>query len=123
MDHLGCQMDQLGCQMDQLGRQMDQLGCQMDQLGRQMDQLGSQMDRLGSQMDSHGSWTCIKRKEITHGNFFDFHAQKWLMNKIPRDQNRAMRGFWEKGIFLTFPHEKTTFRWSKVVSEAIFPTN
>ena len=31
-----------------------------------------------------------------------------------------MKGFWEKDIFLTFTHEKTTFRWSKVVSEAIF---
>ena len=27
-----------------------------------------------------------------------------------------MKGFWEKGIFLTFPHEKATFQWSKVVS-------
>ena len=31
-------------------------------------------------------------------------------------------GDFEK-ILLTFPHEKTTFQWSKVVSEAIFPTN
>ena len=27
-----------------------------------------------------------------------------------------------KSIFLTFPHDKTTFQWSKVVSEAIFST-
>ena len=27
------------------------------------------------------------------------------------------------GPFFTFPHEKTTFQWSNVVSEAIFPTN
>ena len=26
-------------------------------------------------------------------------------------------------LFLTFPHDKSTFQWSKVVSEAIFPTN
>ena len=26
-------------------------------------------------------------------------------------------------LFLTYPHEKTTFQWSKVVSEAICPTN
>ena len=26
-------------------------------------------------------------------------------------------------LFLTFPHEKTTFQLSKVVSEATFPTN
>ena len=28
-----------------------------------------------------------------------------------------------RALFLTFPHEKNTFQWSKVVSEAIFPTN
>ena len=28
-----------------------------------------------------------------------------------------------KSSFLTFPHEKTTFQWSKLVSEATFPTN
>ena len=27
---------------------------------------------------------------------------------------------WVRALFLTFPHEKTTFQWSKVVSEAIF---
>ena len=29
----------------------------------------------------------------------------------------------ENRLFLIFPHEKMTFQWSKVVSEAIFPTN
>ena len=32
-------------------------------------------------------------------------------------------GFEKTDVFLTFPHEKTAFQWSKVVSEAIFPTN
>ena len=41
----------------------------------------------------------------------------------PEAQNREFSGFWEKVIFLPFPHEKTTFQWPKVVSEAIFPTN
>ena len=41
----------------------------------------------------------------------------------PEAQNRELSGFWEKVIFLPFPHEKTTFQWPKVVSEAIFPTN
>ena len=41
----------------------------------------------------------------------------------PEAQNRELGGFWEKVIFLPFPHEKTTFQWPKVVSEAIFPTN
>ena len=44
-------------------------------------------------------------------------------NVYRRDQNLPIRGFREKGIFLTFPHEKTTFLWSIVVSKAIFPTN
>ena len=26
-------------------------------------------------------------------------------------------------LFLTFPREKTTLQWSKVVSKALFPTN
>ena len=34
-----------------------------------------------------------------------------------------MRGFLVRALFLTFPLEKTTFQLSKVVSEAIFPTN
>ena len=34
-----------------------------------------------------------------------------------------LKGFEKKGIFLTSTNEKTTFRWSKVVSEAIFPNN
>ena len=32
-------------------------------------------------------------------------------------------GFEKIDFFLNFPHEKTTFQWSKVVSEAIFSTN
>ena len=42
---------------------------------------------------------------------------------IPRDQSPPMRGFLVRALFLTFPLEKTTFQLSKVVSEAIFPTN
>ena len=74
-------------------------------------------------MAAHGCRTCIKRELIHHGNFFYFRAQKCIQNYIPEDQNWAIKGFFEKGIFLTVTHEKTTFRWSKVVSEAIFPTN
>ena len=33
------------------------------------------------------------------------------------------KGLFERSPFLTFPHEKTTFQWPKVVSGAIFSTN
>ena len=69
-----------------------------------------------------GTRTCIKRKKIDYGNFFIFVHKKC----IKLDSGRSKLGHYRvlrKGIFLTFTHEKTTFRWSKVVSEAIFPTN
>ena len=40
-----------------------------------------------------------------------------------KSQNREQRASKVRALFLTFPHEKNTFQWSKVVSEAIFPTN
>ena len=78
---------------------------------------------LGASQPTHGSWKCIKRKKIAYGKIFYLSAQKCIWNWIPRDQNSPLRGFWVRALFLTFPHEKTTFQWSKVVSEAIFPTN
>ena len=60
-----------------------------------------------------------ERKCITVDVFWNDNVQI----KNPRAQNRELRGFWENRVFLTFPHEKTTFQWPKVVSEAIFPTN
>ena len=41
----------------------------------------------------HGTRTCIKRKKIHYGNFFDFCAEKCIQNQIPRDQNPPMKGF------------------------------
>ena len=61
-----------------------------------------------------------QEKKIIHGKSFYFRAQNlW----IPRYQNPPMRGFLVRALFLTFPLEKTTFQLSKVVFEAIFPTN
>ena len=40
-----------------------------------------------------------------------------------KSQNREQRASKVRALFLTFPHEKNTFQWLKVVSEAIFPTN
>ena len=37
-------------------------------------------------------------------------------------QNQKQSVFWEKNTFLTIKSEKTTFRWSNVVFETIFPT-
>ena len=48
-------------------------------------------------------------------------TSRWF--QICKSKNWVISSFWEKVIFLTFPHEKTTFQWPKVVSEAIFPTN
>ena len=45
------------------------------------------------------------------------------MQNLCKITDRVLERVLRKGIFLTFPHEKTTFQWSKVVSEAIFPTN
>ena len=40
-----------------------------------------------------------------------------------KSQNREQRASKVRALFLTFPHEKNTLQWSKVASEAIFPTN
>ena len=58
-----------------------------------------------------------------HGGSFLKLADDNMDIQNPEAQNREISGFWEKVIFLPFPHEKTTFQWPKVVSEAIFPTN
>ena len=42
---------------------------------------------------THGTRTCIKRKKIAHGNFFDFRLLKRIWKWVPRDQNRGLRGF------------------------------
>ena len=44
---------------------------------------------------------------------------------IPNMPNLKIRPSGPKKVwfFLTFPYEKTTFQWPKVVSEVIFPTN
>ena len=68
-----------------------------------------------------GAWT--ERKKIFHGGSFLKLADDNMDIQNPEAQNRDFSGFWEKVIFLPFPHEKTTFQWPKVVSEAIFPTN
>ena len=68
-----------------------------------------------------GAWT--ERKKIFHGGSFLKLADDNMDIQNPEAQNRELSGFWEKVIFLPFPHEKTTFQWPKVVSEAIFPTN
>ena len=68
-----------------------------------------------------GAWT-ERQKMFLGGSFLKLaDDNKYIKN--PEAQNRALRGFWENRLFLIFPHEKTTFQWSKVVSEAIFPTN
>ena len=51
-----------------------------------------------------------------------------IFGKLPHEspekfENQAPREFSVRALFLTFPHEKNTFQRSKVVSEAIFPTN
>ena len=43
--------------------------------------------------------------------------------QICKSQNRKMKASKVRALFLTFPHDKNTFQWSKVVSEAIFPTD
>ena len=42
---------------------------------------------------SHGTRTCIKRKKIHYGNFFDFCADKYIYKRIPKDENPHMKGF------------------------------
>ena len=68
-----------------------------------------------------GAWT--ERQKMYHGGSFLKLADDNMDIQNPEAQNRELSGFWEKVIFLPFPHEKTTFQWPKVVSEAIFPTN
>ena len=68
-----------------------------------------------------GAWT--EREKMYHGGSFLKLADDNMDIQNPEAQNRELSGFWEKVIFLPFPHEKTTFQWPKVVSEAIFPTN
>ena len=68
-----------------------------------------------------GAWT--EREKMFHGGSFLKLADDNMDIQNPEAQNRELSGFWEKVIFLPFPHEKTTFQWPKVVSEAIFPTN
>ena len=68
-----------------------------------------------------GAWT--EREKMYHGGSFLKLADDNMDIQNPEAQNRDFSGFWEKVIFLPFPHEKTTFQLPKVVSEAIFPTN
>ena len=42
---------------------------------------------------------------------------------FPKQKWAKILFFLASNPFLTFPHEKTTFQWSKVVSEAVIPTN
>ena len=42
----------------------------------------------------------------------------WVF-RICKSKNRALRAQTVRALFLTFPHEKITFKWSKVVSETI----
>ena len=46
-----------------------------------------------SNSNTHGTRTCIKRKKIAYGKFFDFRAQKCIQNQIPEDQNGTIKGF------------------------------
>ena len=68
-----------------------------------------------------GTWS--ETHEIYHGGFFLKLAHDNVLIKNPKDENRELRVFGKIEFFLTFPHEKTTFQWSKVVSKAIFPCN
>ena len=43
-------------------------------------------------------------------------------NFVCKSEDREQGNSKVRAPFLTFPHEKNTFQWSKVVSEAIFPT-
>ena len=42
---------------------------------------------------AHGTRTCIKRKKIDYGKFFDFCAEKYIYKRIPKDENPPMKGF------------------------------
>ena len=59
-------------------------------------------------------------KDWCHCSFF---WENYLTSHHKKFENRATSLFWVRALFLTFPHEKNTLQWSKVVSEAIFPTN
>ena len=54
------------------------------------------------------------------------HFVKAKFSEIAGQLQKCKSYNWEQGtskvraIFLTFPYEKNTFQWSKVVSEAIF---
>ena len=42
---------------------------------------------------THGTRTCIKRKKIIHGKFFNFCSDKYVYKRIPKDENLPMKGF------------------------------
>ena len=42
---------------------------------------------------THGTRTCIKRKKIDYGKFFDFCADKYICKRIPKDENPSIKGF------------------------------
>ena len=65
----------------------------------------------------------MRQKKVYHGDFFLILTHDNVKIKNLKDQNPPMRGFSVRAPFLTFLHEKTTFQWSKVVSEAVFPAN
>ena len=81
----------------------------------------------GGHMD-HEQWTCNASREkiLSMVIFFIFVHKNVYRIRFQEIKIRSLGDFefWVlRALFLTFPHEKTTFQWSKVVSEAIFLTN
>ena len=54
------------------------------------------------------------REKITYGKFFDFCAEKCVYNKIPRDQNPPMKGFWENAFFVFLHYRGIGVFWPKI---------
>ena len=63
---------------------------------------------------AHGIRICIKRKKIDYGKFFYFCAEKCVYNKIPRDQNPPIPGFWENAFFVFLHYTGIGVFWPKI---------
>ena len=67
-------------------------------------------DRLIWDLNMH------QEKKIAYGKFFDFRAQKCIYRiRFQEIKIGALECFEKIRAFLTFPDEKLTFQWSKVV--------